>query len=67
MRSVSIRLFLAPLPLAAFLSVAAQDTRTVTEPRIPPACVTLDADIVSTHGNIPVVTSKPLRPRGTGP
>ncbi len=60
MRSVSIRLFLAPLPLAAFLSVAAQDTRTVTEPRIPPACVTLDADIVSTHGNIALADEQKL-------
>ncbi len=33
-------------------SLAAQDTRTVTEPKIPPACVTLEADVVANHGVI---------------
>ena len=44
--------FLAGLPLLASLSLAAQDTRTVTEPKIPPACVTLEADVVANHGVI---------------
>ena len=50
------RLSLAALPFVALVSLAAhlaaQDTRTVTEPKTPPACVTLEADIVSNHGNI---------------
>lgn len=42
---------------AAFFALAtpaliAQDTRTVTEPRIPPACVTLRAQIHAEHGVI---------------
>jgi polygalacturonase len=40
------------LSLFAGLSLAAQDTRTVTEPKIPPACITLEADVVANHGVI---------------
>jgi len=50
----SVRLFLAALPFFVAASLAAQDTRTVTEPKIPPACTTLEADVVSPHGNIAV-------------
>ena len=60
----SARPFVAALPFVALLSIAAhlaaQDTRTVTEPKIPPACTTLDADIVSTHGNIAVADEQKL-------
>ena len=57
------RLFLAALPFVALVSLAplaAQDTRTVTEPKIPPACVTLEADIVSNHGNIALADEQKL-------
>src|ERR1017187_5425631 len=56
----SARLFLALLPFLAVISLSAQDTRTVTEPKIPPACVTLEADIVSSHGNIAVADEQKL-------
>jgi polygalacturonase len=46
------RLFAAALPLLVVAALTAQDTRTVTEPTIPTACVTLDADVVSNHGVI---------------
>ena len=35
-----------------FAALRAQDTRTVTEPHIPAACVTLDASIAANHGVI---------------
>ena len=54
------RLFLAALPFVALVSLAAQDTRTVTEPKIPTACVTLEADIVSSHGNIALADEQKL-------
>jgi polygalacturonase len=41
-----------PLLLLAASSLSSQDTRTVTEPKIPPACVTLEADVVANHGVI---------------
>ena len=50
MRSFS--LLAAVLVLPAALALTAQDTRTVTEPQIPAACVTLDAQIASNHGVI---------------
>ena len=34
------------------ISLPAQDTRNVTEPNIPAACVILEADITATHGTI---------------
>jgi polygalacturonase len=37
------------LPLAA-TAARAQDTRTVTEPKIPAACATLDAALAAKHG-----------------
>jgi len=53
-------LFFAALPFLAVLSLSAQDTRTVTEPKIPPACTTLEADIVSSHGNIALADEQKL-------
>lgn len=38
--------------LAAVLPLSAQDTRKVTEPHIPAACITLDARIAASHGLI---------------
>jgi polygalacturonase len=43
MKSFRLVLLLLPLVLSPFLG--AQDTRTVTEPVIPPACATLDAQL----------------------
>jgi len=60
MRPVSPRLFLAALPFVASLAMHAQDTRTVTEPKIPPACVRLDANIVSTNGQIALADEQKL-------
>jgi polygalacturonase len=42
---LSLTLLSAPFLSAPFL--AAQDTRTVTEPRLPPACTTLDAKLTA--------------------
>ena len=56
MRSVCF----AALSLLAALPLSAQDTRTVTEPKIPRACVTLDADIASSHGNIALADEQKL-------
>ncbi len=52
--------FLAALPLAAVLSLHAQDTRTVTEPHIPAACTTLVAQIAPTQGVIAPADEKRL-------
>jgi polygalacturonase len=43
--------FCAVLPFLA-LSLSAQDSRTVTEPKIPEACITLDADVAAANGQI---------------
>jgi polygalacturonase len=52
MRSLPLSsLFAVALLLPAF-TAPAQDTRKVTEPRIPAACVTLDAAIAADHGVI---------------
>ena len=53
MRVSFYRLAMAAIPLAAALTLAAQDTRTVTEPRIPPACAVLKARIAAVQGVIP--------------
>ncbi len=65
MRSVSLPLLLASLPLLIVSSLRApslhaQDTRTVTEPKIPPACVTLQADVVANHGVIALADEQKL-------
>lgn len=52
MRFRRISLHLA-IPLAfASSAILAQDTRNVTEPHVPTACVTLDASVASVHGAI---------------
>ena len=45
---------IAPLLASLFIvpALAAQDTRTVTEPVIPPACATLDAQLASTGNTL---------------
>ncbi|HEY1804504.1 MAG TPA: pectinesterase family protein [Terracidiphilus sp.] len=60
MQSISRRLFAASVPLFFGMALHAQDTRTVTEPKIPPACVKLDADIVATSGVIASVDEQKL-------
>jgi polygalacturonase len=53
MRLLSFFSFSALLLSSAYiLTASAQDTRNVTEPRIPAACVTLDANIAASHGMI---------------
>lgn len=51
MRRSLLAIFALMLPTAC-LTATAQDTRTVTEPHIPLACVTLRADIAAPHGEI---------------
>ena len=41
-------------------ALRAQDTRTVTEPKIPPACVTLRADVAANHGVIAIADEQKL-------
>ena len=65
MRSVSLPLLLASLPLLAVSclrapAIHAQDTRTVTEPKIPPACATLQADVVANQGVIALADEQKL-------
>ena len=45
MRSLALCSFAAAAQLLLALTLTAQDTRTVTKPHIPPACVTLKARI----------------------
>ena len=49
MRSVPSRFILVSLPLLVVSALRAQDTRSVTEPKIPPACATLQADVAANH------------------
>jgi polygalacturonase len=49
-RHRSFRTFAALAPLVLGAAAFAQDTRTVTEPRIPPACTTLDAALAARDG-----------------
>jgi polygalacturonase len=51
-RSFSLRLLVAALPLSVALALPAQDTRTVTEPHIPSACAVLKARIAAVQGVI---------------
>ncbi|MGA3068873.1 MAG: glycosyl hydrolase family 28 protein, partial [Terracidiphilus sp.] len=52
MRSSSV-FSLSALPLLCFAAaVSAQDSRTVIEPHIPPACVILNASLAANHGGI---------------
>ena len=52
MRVHSLRLLAASLPVVFAIAGSAQDTRKVTEPHIPAACVSLDAGLASINGNI---------------
>ncbi|HVN93387.1 MAG TPA: pectinesterase family protein [Terracidiphilus sp.] len=60
MRPASTRILFASLPIFAALSLCAQDTRTVTEPKIPRACLTLDADIIAVNGAIALADEQKL-------
>ena len=60
MRFRSLSTLFASLPFFVALTLSAQDTRNVTEPKIPPACVTLEADVASNHGDIPVADEQKL-------
>jgi len=53
-------LLLAALSLFSASAVRAQDTRNVREPKIPPACVTLQADVASHNGVIPIADEQKL-------
>jgi polygalacturonase len=55
-----MRLLFASLPLLVALAIHAQDTRTVTEPKIPHACVTLQADVAANHGVIALADEQKL-------
>jgi polygalacturonase len=50
MQVPTLRSLCIAAPLLFALSLCAQDTRTVTEPHIPAACVTLRARIAAVHG-----------------
>src|ERR1700683_3596548 len=52
MRQPSLPSLSAALLLLGASLLCAQDTRTVIEPRVPPACITLEADVAANHGTI---------------
>ncbi len=60
MRSVAFRLLVVAAALAFALTLPAQDTRAVTEPHIPAACVTLKARIAAVNGVIPAQEERSL-------
>ncbi|MDR3429370.1 hypothetical protein, partial [Silvimonas sp.] len=60
MRSFLLRSLSVALPLLFACTLLAQDTRQVTEPRIPAACVTLDAAIAAPNGVIAEKDEKSL-------
>jgi polygalacturonase len=60
MRFLSVCSLLATLALSLAVSLSAQDTRNVTEPHIPAACVTLKAAIEANQGNITVEDERKL-------
>lgn len=60
MFSRKLLLMLAALPAAFALAAYAQDTRQVTQPKIPATCVTLDAAIAAKHGAIADADEKKL-------
>lgn len=60
MHSNFLRSLLVVLPLSFALALSAQDTRTVTEPRVPAACITLDAAIAAPNGVIAEKDEKSL-------
>ncbi len=60
MRFISLRSLYAMLLLSPALILPAQDTRNVTEPKIPAACVTLEAAIAAPNGVIAEKDEKAL-------
>jgi len=60
MHVASLRQLLVSLPLLAAFALHTQDTRTVSEPKIPPACVTLRADVAANHGVIALADEQKL-------
>jgi polygalacturonase len=60
MRLLSFRSPFVALPFLLAFALPAQDTRTVTEPRIPAACVALDAAIAAPNGVIAEKDEKEL-------
>lgn len=60
MRSLLSRSFFIALPLFFASTFSAQDSRQVTEPRIPDTCVTLDAAIAAPNGVIAEKDEKAL-------
>ena len=60
MSSVSIRLPLLAFSLLVALALHSQDTRTVTEPKIPPACITLRADVAANQGVLALADEQKL-------
>jgi len=60
MRRNTLQAFAAALPLLLALASRAQDTRTVTEPKIPAACATLDAAIAAPQGVVAEADEKRL-------
>ncbi|MFP5209431.1 MAG: pectinesterase family protein [Acidobacteriota bacterium] len=60
MRSFILRSLIVTAPLFLAITLTAQDTRTVTEPRIPAACVTLKARIASANGAIAATDERRL-------
>jgi len=60
MRSLSIPALSIPLLICFAATLPAQDTRTVSEPHFPSACVALDASIAANHGVISPQDEKAL-------
>jgi polygalacturonase len=60
MRFSAVRSLAVAAPLLFALSLCAQDTRTVTQPHLPAACVTLRARIAAVHGVIPAADERSL-------
>jgi polygalacturonase len=60
MRLSAFRSLLLATPFLFALTLHAQDTRTVTEPRISAACITLRARIAAPHGVIPAAEEQSL-------
>ncbi len=60
MRFSALRLFAFAVPSLFAMALCAQDTRTVTEPHIPAACITLEARIAAKNGVIPAADEQRL-------
>jgi polygalacturonase len=55
-----MRSMAAAVPLLVACAVNAQDTRTVTEPKIPSTCATLDAELAAKHGVLSAADERKL-------